>query len=87
MGAVRGVGGVRGALQAGRECRYSGARRCIGSIRGHWGAPRRCRGVGGMEELGDIRGVDNVRVHWGRHVDWGPDHIGPQSRVPALPGK
>ena len=31
------VGGVRGVLGAGRECRYTGARRGIGGIRGHWG--------------------------------------------------
>ena len=24
-------------------------------------------------------------VHWRWQVDWDPDHIGPQSRVPALP--
>ena len=32
-----GVGGVRCALGAGRECRYSEAKRGIGGKRGHWG--------------------------------------------------
>ena len=46
-GAIRGtsegvgcqecIGGIRGVLGAGRECRYSGARRSIGGIKGHWG--------------------------------------------------
>ena len=40
-----GVGGVRGVLGTGRECRYSGTRRGIGGIRGHWGLPR---GVGAV---------------------------------------
>ena len=26
-----------------------------------------------------------IGVHWGWQVDWKPDHIGPQYRVPALP--
>ena len=39
--------GVRGVLETGRECRYSGARRGIGSIKGHWGSPR---------GVGDVRG-------------------------------
>ena len=43
--SIRGVEGVRDALGAGRECRYSGASRGIGSIRGHWRAPTGCRGL------------------------------------------
>ena len=31
MGVTGGVGGVRGVLGAGRDCRYSGARRGIGA--------------------------------------------------------
>ena len=48
------LGGVRGVLGAGRDCRYSGARRGIGCIRGHWGSwggaiwgIRGCRGCQG----------------------------------------
>ena len=37
LGSIRGIGGVRGVLGTGRECRYSGVRKGIGSIRGHWG--------------------------------------------------
>ena len=32
-----------------------------------------------------VRGCRGVRVALGWQVDWEPDHIGPQSRVPALP--
>ena len=39
-------------------------------VSGGVGAPRGCRGV---------------RDALGWQVDWEPDHIGPQSRVPALP--
>ena len=34
--------------------------------------------------LGESRGVGGVRGAFGVAVDWEPDHIGPQSRVPAL---
>ena len=37
LAGIRGCSGVRGVLEAGRECRYSGTRRGLGSIRGHWG--------------------------------------------------
>ena len=42
--AIRGASGHRGVSEAGRKCRYSGARRGIGGIRGHWVAPRVCKG-------------------------------------------
>ena len=64
---------------AGRECRYSGARRGMGSIRGHWGSPRGCR------ELLGCQGCRGVRSALGWQVDWEPNHIGPQSRVPSVP--
>ena len=35
--------------------------------------------------LGGIRGVGDVRGVLGWQVHWEPDHIGPQSRVPASP--
>ena len=41
---------------------------------------RATRGVGA---LGTPKGVSGV--YWGWQVDWKPDHIEPQSRVPALP--
>ena len=34
QGVLGPLGGVRGVLGAGRECRYSGTRRSIGGIRG-----------------------------------------------------
>ena len=47
--------------------------------RGHEGSIRGCRSIrglaGGLEVSGGM----------GWQVDWEPDHIGPQSRVPALP--
>ena len=46
------TGGVRSVLEAGRDCRYSGARRGIGGIRGHWGL---LGGAGG--HFGGIRSV------------------------------
>ena len=45
-------------------------------------AYRVCRCSGTSRGIGGIRGC---RVHWGWQVDWEPDHIGPLSRVPALP--
>ena len=43
------------------------------------GARRGCRGFRGLEwHVG-------VPEAMGRQVDWKPNHIGPQSRVPALP--
>ena len=88
IGAPRGVGGVRGrgcggvrsVLGAGRKCRYSGTRRGIGSIRGHLGLLGVSGGIGGYKGASGVSGV-----HLGWQVDWGPDHIGPQSRIPALP--
>ena len=50
-------GGVRGALEAGRECRYSGASRVIGSIKWHWGI---LGDVGALGALGAIRGVEGA---------------------------
>ena len=49
MGAI---GGVRGVLEAGRECRCSGASRDIWTL----GAP------GGVWGIAAVRGVG---VHWG----------------------
>ena len=50
------LGGIRGVLGAGRECRYSRARRGIGSMRGIGdllggvGAVRGCQGyIGGFQ--------------------------------------
>ena len=37
LGTVRGVGGVRGALGADRECRYTGDSMGIGGVRGFLG--------------------------------------------------
>ena len=51
----------------------------IGGIRGHLGDPR------GLGMLGPSGGVGLLGMHWGWQVDWEPNHIGPQSRVPALP--
>ena len=34
---------------------------------------------------GGILAIGGVRVYWRWQVDWEPDHIGPHSRVPALP--
>ena len=48
LGGIRGCRGVRGVLEAGRECRYSGARRGTCDIREHWGL------------LGDVRGYQGV---------------------------
>ena len=53
------VGGIRGVLGAGRDCRYSGARRGIGAsggIEGSWGC-RACRGT----ILGASQGVEGIR--------------------------
>ena len=71
-GVSGGIGAVS-CMRAGRECRCSGASRGRGRIRGHGGA-QGCWGLswGVVGALG-----------W--QVDWKPDHIGPQSRVPALP--
>ena len=43
------------------------------------GEHRGCGGVGGIGAIGVYR------VHWRWQVDWEPSHIGPWSRVPALP--
>ena len=40
-------------------------------------------GCWGSQEAG--RGCRSARGALGWQVDWEPDHIGPQSRVPALP--
>ena len=75
-GAVLGASGGEGVSRvywgAGRDSRYSGA----------------SRGMGASGALGTPRGVGpfwGVGVYWGWQVDWEPNHIGPQSRVPALP--
>ena len=54
-------------------------------IRGHLGVPRRVGVFGAIRGCRGIRGVGVLGLHWGWQVDWEPDHIGPQSRVPALP--
>ena len=80
QGAIGAIMGCRGALGAGRECRYSGASRGIGGIRGLLGgvgAVRRCRRCQGA--------IGGVGVDWRWQVDWEPNHIGLQSRVPTLP--
>ena len=43
------------------------------------------RGIGASGALGLLGGVGGVKgvLEW--QVDWEPNHIGPQSRVPALP--
>ena len=77
LGTPKGVGAVRGCqgvLGAGRGCRYSGARRAAGA-QGGIGASRG-RGVGSHKGASGVLG-------W--QVDWEPNHIGPHSRVPALP--
>ena len=50
LGAFGPSGGVRGALGADWECRYSGASRSIGGIRGHWGL---LGVVGSIGSIGD----------------------------------
>ena len=70
-----GVLGVSGEHWGGRHCMYSGARRVIGVIRGHW----ELLGVGMLGPLGGVRGV----LGW--QVDQEPNHIGPQSSIPAFP--
>ena len=65
-----GVEGVKGALRAGREQRYSGAGRGIGGIRVHWGAPRECRrhqgAIKGALEGVQVSGhIGVLGVHWG----------------------
>ena len=68
--------------EASWECRYSGARRGIGGKRG-LGAHRVLGAIRGAS--GESGGVGVSGMHWRWQVDWEPDHIGPQSRVPALP--
>ena len=81
MSGVQGCRKCQGVLGAGRNCRYSGARRSIGVIRVYWGLLR----VGVLGPLRDIRGCRGARGVLGWQVDWEPNHIGPKSRVPALP--
>ena len=52
IGGWWGIGGIRGVLGAGRECRYSGASRgkggirgLLGAVRGDWGCLGAGRGV------------------------------------------
>ena len=69
----RGQQGIKSVLEAGRSVR--------------------AQGVGVVRALGASRGLVVVRGHWGQQgcralgwqVDWMPNHIWPQSRVPALP--
>ena len=83
-GAIKGCRGCLGALGADRECKGLRGQQ---EYRGIW-APR---GIGASGVLGAIRGIGairgcrGVRGALGWQVDWEPDHIGPQSRVPALP--
>ena len=79
MSGHQGCRGVRGVLGADRNCRYSGARRGIGTS-GVLGAPRECRGP-----FFGCQGDSGCRGVLGWQMDWEPDHIGPQSRVPAVP--
>ena len=88
LGAPRGCNGCYGVSEgvgvywgAGRDCQYSWARRGIGGIRGHWGL----LWCGVLGPLGESGGVGGVRGVLGWQVDWEPNHIGPQSRDPALP--
>ena len=81
-GALRVPRGCQGALGAGRKCRYSGARRGIGGIRGTGWFLGGVRALGGT---GGIKGVGVSGVHFRWQEDWEPNHIGPQSGVPALP--
>ena len=53
-------------------------------VSGALGAPRGCWGLLWGNQEG-VRGVGGVRGGLGWQVDWKPNHIGPQSRVPALP--
>ena len=70
---------------AGRDSRYSEARRGIGN-QGALGPPRDCRVCRGhFGSIRGIRGCRGVRDVLGWQVNWEPNHIGPQSRVPALP--
>ena len=41
--------------------------------------------IRGIRGVGLSGGVRVSGMHWGWQVDWEPDYIGPQSRVPALP--
>ena len=50
---------------------------------------RECRYSGARRGIGGIRGywglLGDVKGALGWQMDWEPDHIGPQSRVPGLP--
>ena len=59
---------------AGMDSRYSGARRGIEGIRGYWEL------LGVLAPLWGHQGV-----YLGGKWTGSPNHIGPQSRVPALP--
>ena len=75
-----GVGDIRGILEAGRDCRYPGARRGISGIKGHWGllGGRVLGPLGGIRECWGCQGC--IRVASGL----GANHIGP-SPGPSTP--
>ena len=80
LGASGGVGGVKGVLGAGRECRYSGVRRGIGAKRGHWGlivVLGAIEGIRGSQGCRGVRRCRGVRDALGWQVDREPNHIGP----------
>ena len=72
LGASGGVGGVRGELGAGMECRYSGQK----EYRWHWGSPRGYRGV--ARSLGGIRGHQGVSHGCQMCIGWLAGSVGTQ---------
>ena len=82
--ASRGVGTSGGQQGVGVSGTKRGCTGCQEALRvaedvGTQGASRGIGGVGGIRGLaGDVGAL-------GWQVDWEPDHIGPKSRVPALP--
>ena len=63
-----GLGGVRGVLRAGGECRYSGARRGMGGKREHWGLIGVLGviwGIGRSWGCRSVRGLGVSGMHWG----------------------
>ena len=80
LGASSSVGGVRGVLGVWQRLKVPMGQkgyRGIGGSQGCRGCWRTVMGVSGAS--GGVEGV----LGW--QVDWEPNHIRPQSRVPALP--